>query len=190
MMSIRSFLSCALLIIPLISRGEAHEDPHIDDATQRDATTDTQLPQVLILGDSISIGYTPYVRQILAGKAEVHRPNENCGPTTHGLQRIDAWLGDQHWDVIHFNFGLHDLKYIDQDGNLVAPDQGAIQVPLDRYEQNLGRLITRLQETGARLIWCTTTPVPPGADGRISDDSVKYNRVALRVMRQRFGRIG
>ena len=54
------------------------------------------LPNVLILGDSISIGYTLFVREMLKGKANVYRPinkkgAENCGSTHTGLQRLDAW---------------------------------------------------------------------------------------------------
>ena len=67
------------------------------------------LPRVLLIGDSISLGYTMQVRQMLQGKANVHRPPANCGPTTLGVEKIDHWLGKEHWDVIHFNWGLHDL---------------------------------------------------------------------------------
>ena len=63
------------------------------------------LPRVLLIGDSISIGYTAHVRAMLKGVANVHRPLTNCGPTTRGLENIDAWLGDGKWDVIHFNWG-------------------------------------------------------------------------------------
>ena len=64
---------------------------------------DPALPRVLLIGDSISIGYTVPVRAALAGKANVHRPRTNCGPTSRGVENIDAWLGDEQWDVIHFN---------------------------------------------------------------------------------------
>jgi hypothetical protein len=161
--------------------GDAHEGEHGPESS------DDRLPRVLILGDSISIAYTPIVQQLLQGEAEVIRPDENCGPTTRGLERLDAWLGDGPWDVIHFNFGLHDLKYVDGQGNTVVPEQGAAQVPLENYEANLEQIVLRLRETGARLIWCTTTPVPAGAVGRIADDAVKYNAVAQRVMRRRLG---
>ena len=77
---------------------------------------DPNLARVLLIGDSISIGYTLAVRELLEGKANVHRPPTNCGPTTRGLEQIDAWLGDKKWDVIHFNFGLHDLKYLGPNG--------------------------------------------------------------------------
>ena len=81
------------------------------------AITDTPgLPRVLIIGDSISIGYTLPVRAQLRGRANVHRPKDNCGSTLVGLERLDAWLGNGKWDVIHFNFGLHDMSYVDAQG--------------------------------------------------------------------------
>lgn len=64
------------------------------------------LPNVLLLGDSISIGYMLDVRKQLSGQANVWRPAVNCGPTTRGLESLDKWIGDRKWDLIHFNFGL------------------------------------------------------------------------------------
>src|SRR3954465_5493214 len=55
------------------------------------------LPRVLLIGDSISMGYTLPVREALAGKANVHRPPANCGPTSRGVEMIDSWLGDGRW---------------------------------------------------------------------------------------------
>ena len=69
---------------------------------------DPTLPRVLLIGDSISIGYTLPVRELLKGKANLHRPPTNCSSTASGLKNLDAWLGQGKWDVIHFNFGLHD----------------------------------------------------------------------------------
>ncbi len=43
-----------------------------------------KLPNVLLIGDSISIGYTPATRKFLAGKANVHRIPTNGGPTIRG----------------------------------------------------------------------------------------------------------
>ena len=148
---------------------------------------DPSLPRVLILGDSISIGYTLGVRERLSGEANVHRAAENCGPTTRGLARLDAWLGEKPWDVIHFNFGLHDLKFMDEKGRLVDPADGRVQVAPADYEQNLRTLIVRLKKTGAKLIWCSTTPVPDGALGRIVGDSKKYNAIASKVVEQELG---
>ncbi len=145
---------------------------------------DPNLPRVLLIGDSISIGYTLAVREKLSGKANVHRPPTNCGPTTRGLEQIDAWLGTGKWDVIHFNWGLHDLKYMDSKGKLVAPEKGKQQVPIEAYEKNMETLVKRLKKTGAKLIWCATTPVPEGSSGRVKGDAVRYNAAALRVMKK------
>ena len=145
------------------------------------------LPRVLLLGDSISIGYTVPVQKLLAGKANVHRAPTNCGPTTRGLQQLDRWIGDKKWDVIHFNWGLHDLKYLGPGGqNLADPSDPTSkpQVPIDEYEKNLRQLVAKLKKTDARLIWCSTTPVPQGAKGRVVGDSVKYNAVAAQVMQE------
>ncbi|MCB1090433.1 MAG: SGNH/GDSL hydrolase family protein [Verrucomicrobiae bacterium] len=147
------------------------------------------LPRVLLLGDSISIGYTLQVRELLKGKANVHRPKANCGPTTAGLQNLDAWLASggegKKWDVIHFNWGLHDLKYMGPKGeNLAdpkAPDSHQ-QVPPAEYEKNLTQLVERLEKTGAKLIWRNTTPVPEGAGGRVPGDAAIYNEIAAKIM--------
>ena len=133
------------------------------------------LPRVLLIGDSISIGYTFPVRRILQGKANLHRIPENGGPTARGVEAINAWLGEGTWDVIHFNFGLHDIK--------IMPE-GNRQVSEEDYEANLKILVARLQRTGASLIWCTTTPVPAGdlsPERRVEDVPV-YNAIALGIM--------
>ena len=150
---------------------------------------DADLPRVLILGDSISIGYTLDARRLLEGQANVHRAAENCGPTTRGLQRLSAWLGDEPWDVIHFNFGLHDLKYMDAAGKLVKVENGKQQVPPTEYEKNLRELCRHLKATNAKLIWGATTPVPEGAQGRIVGDAKAYNEVAARVVAEELGEI-
>jgi hypothetical protein len=144
------------------------------------------LPRVLLIGDSISIGYTLQVRKALEGKANVHRPPTNCGPSSKGLEGIDQWLGDKKWDAIHFNFGLHDLKYLGPNGkNLQDPKdpKNHQQVPPEEYEKNLRKLVERLQKTNAKLIWRNTTPVPEGAKGRVVGDSVNYNAIAAKVMK-------
>ncbi len=139
---------------------------------------DPRLPRVLLIGDSISIGYTLPVRRLLAGKANVHRIPENGGPTTRGLEKLDQWLGGREWDVIHFNWGLHDLKFM---------EDGKRQVSLDTYERNLAELASKLQQTGASLIWAHTTPVPHGKlrPLRKPGDSAIYNLAAERIMRLR-----
>lgn len=143
------------------------------------------LPRVLLIGDSISIGYTLDVRELLKGKANVHRIPTNGGPTINGLAHLKEWLGDKKWDVIHFNWGLHDLKYIQADpskrADPKAPDSH-LQVPLADYEKNLTTLVEQLKATGAKLIWCSTTPVREGSDGRVGGSEKAYNEAAARVM--------
>ena len=142
------------------------------------------LPQVLLIGDSISMGYTLLVREKLEGKANVHRPAENCSESAKGLARLDTWLGNGKWDVVHFNFGLHDLKYVDEKGAMTDPDKGKQVALLPAYEKNLRELVVRLQKTGAKLIFATTTPVPAGSQGRVAQDELHYNEVAVRVMKE------
>jgi lysophospholipase L1-like esterase len=127
---------------------------------------DPQLPRVLLIGDSVSRGYTQAVRKALAGKANVHRAPANCGPTASGLKNIDVWLGDGQWDVIHFNFGIHDRG-----------------TPLADYTQRLEQLIQRMQKTGAKLIWASTTPIPddPGRN-QTAASIAERNRAAAELM--------
>jgi len=150
----------------------AHRPKQIKQQPLQPIEDDPALPRVLIIGDSISIGYTIPVRKRLAGVANVHRIPANGGPTTRGIENIDDWLGTKPWDVIHFNWGLHDLRR----------DTQAPQVSIEDYEQNLNALVSRLKKTGAKLIWAATTPVPPGAAKRVPGDAAKYNEIAARVM--------
>lgn len=135
------------------------------------------LPRVLLIGDSISMGYTLPVRKLLAGKANVHRIPANGGPTKNGVASIKRWLGGGKWDVIHFNWGIHDLK--------IMPD-GRRQVEPADYEANLRQLVTTLKTTGAKLIWASTTPIPEGElnPPRKFGQVAEYNAIAARVMKE------
>lgn len=166
--------------------------PKADLAGEWKFTPDAKLPNVLILGDSISIGYTRDVRMELAGKANVYRPMnakatgpDNCGDTAMGLAGIDKWLGETKWSVIHFNWGLWDLCYRDPSkpkGGNRDKVHGKISLTLEEYSANLEKLITRLEATGAKLIWANTSNVPEGESGRVAGDEVRYNEAALKVM--------
>ncbi len=125
---------------------------------------DPTLPRVLLIGDSISRGYTLAVRHKLAGRMNVHRAPENCGATKNGLKKLDLWLGTNHWDAIHFNFGIHDRK--------TKPEE---------YEQNLILITERLQKTGAKIIWATTTPAPPGSKDIPDGNLESLNEIAAKV---------
>lgn len=133
------------------------------------------LPRVLLIGDSISIGYTQPTRKLLEGRANVHRIPANGGPTKNGIANIKKWLGDGKWDVIHFNWGIHDLKFM--------PD-GKRQVEAADYEANLRSLVATLKATGAKLIWASTTPIPEGElnPQRKFGQVPEYNAIAAKVM--------
>lgn len=132
-------------------------------------------PRVLLIGDSITFGYHPTVKAVLADTARVERIPINGRSTRLTLLNLESWLGNGKWAVVHFNWGLHDLRIM---------DSGQHQVPLEEYERNLDTLIRRLRQTGARLIFATTTPVPEGPvdPPRQPRDVLRYNEAALKVL--------
>jgi acyl-CoA thioesterase-1 len=144
------------------------------------------LPHALIIGDSISIGYTLPTRALLKGKVNLHRIPTNGGPTTKGIAEIEKWLGKKKWDLIHFNWGLHDLKYMGKDGTNLVPKEkgGVVQVPLAEYEKNLEKLVIRMKKSAKQIVWRNTTPIPPGSKASYVGDSVKYNQAAARIMKK------
>lgn len=198
-MNFRSLRFCLILLAipvqPLCAQTKDSKPfftPAADMKGEWQMKEDPSLPNVLILGDSISIGYTLDVRKLLAGKANVFRPMrpdgkgpDNCGDTTIGLAKIDSWLGDRKWNVIHFNWGLWDLCYRNPESKAQGHRDkvnGKLSTTPEDYEANLEKLVTRLQATGAKLIFATTTVVPDGEVGRFVGDDEKYNTIARRVM--------
>jgi len=179
-----------LLVASLHAVEETTYTPAADAKGDWNFSADPALPNVLLIGDSISIGYTRPVREILRGKANVYRPMrakgpDNCGDTVMGLERMDAWLGAQKWSVIHFNWGLWDLCYRNPESKTGGHRDkvgGKLSVTPEEYEKNLENLVARLKTTGATLVWASTTLVPEGEEGRFVGDDEKYNAVAARVM--------
>jgi acyl-CoA thioesterase-1 len=144
--------------------------------------TEPEPANVLIIGDSISIGYFKPVKEMLEGRAIVEHNAGNAAHSANGLAKLDEWLGDTGWDLIHFNHGLHDLKYIGENGKNAPAEKGKQQIPIDQYEKNLDEMARRLKKTGAKLIFANTTPVPDGTKIRIEGDAKIYNVAAERVM--------
>ncbi len=149
-----------------------------------------KLPRVLLIGDSISMGYTPFVQEQLKECCVVRPTSEqgkmiNCQGTTFGVKHIDNWLITLggNWDLIHFNFGLHDLKHVDAAGkNSMNPDD-PLQASPEVYEQQLREIVRKLKATGANLIFATTTPVPVGVQPlREVEAPARYNEIARKVM--------
>lgn len=150
---------------------------------------DPALPRVLLIGDSISIGYTLATREALKGVANLHRVKGNAGHTGMGIERLSEWLAPEkgQWDVIHFNWGLWDLCYRNPESkNQGRRDKvnGQLTHTLEQYTGNLETIVGELKQTGAKLIFATTTPVPEGELGRKVGDDLRYNEAAIAVMKK------
>lgn len=153
----------------------------------KDASQKPDLPKVLIIGDSISIGYTPHVSQLLKDRAIVEHHKGNAQHTGTGLKKLDQWVGKTKWDVIHFNWGLWDLCYRHPKSTTQGKRDkinGTLTTSLEQYEKNLDALVARLKKTEAKLIWAHTTVVPEKETGRKIGDDNKYNDVATKIMKK------
>ena len=140
------------------------------------------LPKVVLVGDSIRLGYAPLVAKRLAGKAVVISPTPNGEDTANVLRNLEEWVIRERPAVVHINAGLHDLKVKDK----------TYQVPLAEYEKNLETILKRIQQgTKAKIIFATTTPIiddrharrKAGFD-RFEADVQKYNVAAASVMKR------
>ncbi len=192
----KHLLTFTWILSSLLSTGSAAPEAgslaETDKLAKWTFTPDPTLPNVLLLGDSISIGYTLQVRELLKGKANVFRPMPeqrriNCNGTISGVANLDKWLGGRDWSVIHFNWGLHDLKHVKTAGtNEKSNDpKDPTQATLVEYTQNMEVIVEKLKATGAHLVFATTTPVVPGTLNplRTPEAPVSYNAAALEIMK-------
>ena len=151
---------------------------------------DEGLPRVLILGDRVYQQPTGEVAKVLKGKAEVVYATVQPGEvrsTTNALVSFDRLLGEQQWDLIHFNFGLGDLIYRApgmKSFRVFPKTAGGVRATSPpQYEKNLQELVKRLKATGAKLIWANTTPIRHSSTNVFEMGSeIEYNRIAQRVM--------
>ena len=137
----------------------------------------TTLANLLVIADSVSIGYTGTAAKNLSSTALLqHGPYDvsdgGAGATVVGEECLDNFLVTQaqvpvQWDVILFNFGLHDMQN--------DPTSEAT------YKRQLTNITKRLVATGSKLIYATTTPFMPYAS--VGNDIVQVlNGIALAVM--------
>ena len=138
-------------------------------------------PKVLLLGDSIRMSYQPLVAEALAQEADVVGPGENGQFSLHTLGRLPGWLGELGTpDIVHWNNGVHDCGY--------NPARTPVQIPLDVYAMTLTYILAQLRDTGATVLWATTTPVHPDRPfvddtwSWHSEDVDTYNAAAMEVM--------
>jgi dienelactone hydrolase len=166
-------LSWCLCVALLVPAGARAADPPKPDR-----------PRVVLVGDSIRMGYAPLVARKLEGQAIVLSVTANGGDSANVRAHLDEWVLREKPAVVHFNCGLHDLKQSRKDRRY--------QVDLPAYEANLKEVVARLRkEPSAALVFASPTPilddrhVRRGADfDRREEDVRGYNAAALAVMRQ------
>jgi hypothetical protein len=137
-----------------------------------DCANDPKLPRVLLIGDSISCGYSAVVTKLLEGKYHVDRLGTSRSINDPVLiKETKMMLEDSKYVAIHFNNGLHGF-------HLDGPTYAAA---LDDYIALLKKL-----GGGAKLIWGSSTPITKGGDvNTLSDGNAKVlerNAAALPIM--------
>lgn len=152
---------------------------------QPSESRDSRKPRILILGDSISIGYMSPLKSLKGTQWEIQHNPGNARYTQYGLANLDKWLGDDRWDVIHFNWGLHDLCYRHPESKVPGKRDkvnGILTTGLDEYELQIEQIVKKLRRSRAKLIWASTTPVPENEPGRFAGSELLYNQRAHKVM--------
>jgi len=143
------------------------------------------MKRINLLGDSIRLGYQDTVKAELSGQAEIWSPAENCMHSVHHTFNL-CWYIDEPADIIHFNFGLWDVR-------LLGEDQRDNAVPMDIFTRNLDFILRKTNAaTDATLAWATITPVIAEVAGlrfpeawrpaRDAQDCVRYNEAAQPVL--------
>lgn len=147
----------------------------------------TIMKKVLLLGDSIRMGYQNYVKELLADQCEVYYDEQDNGR----FAAYTLWQANQffknfgQFDVVHWNNGYWDM-------NIEAPMVDAMH-PVDEYIHFLKRIIAEIRRNGAEIIFATTTPIlksgsaldNTGTGIKISYDNewvIKYNDAAKELM--------
>jgi hypothetical protein len=139
------------------------------------------MKKILLVGDSIRMGYDKYIKKIFEDTAEVYYPDENCRFSTYVLRNLASWrdqldCGDDI-DLIHWNAGLwDDLRMLD-DEPLVG---------LEEYSRNVERIYSAIGKLfpKARIIFATSTPVREELFTtlkRYNADTERYNAEAVRI---------
>ena len=143
----------------------------------------TNLPKVLLLGDSIRMSYQAPVARLLDGKARVVGPAENCQFSEYTLASLDRWIAELgRPDVVHWNNGLHDCGH--------NPARNPVQYSVESYRANLEAILRKLRNLTPRIIWASLTPVHPDRPFRTDQWSWRnaeidaYNRAATELMQR------
>jgi len=165
----------------------------------------SQLPNVLIIGDSVYQQHARGVLTELKSQANVqfaNWPKLVLPNSANAVKDIDLLLGLKdaagndvpadkrpNWDLIHFNVGLGDLIYcvpnIKSHRILSFDYGGVIRTDAKQYEQNLETLVRLLRQKApdAKIVWASTTPIRHSRENVFKKGTeIEYNRIAERVM--------
>ena len=144
------------------------------------------MKRVLLLGDSIRMGYDTKVKELLKDEYEVVYSGDNGRFTAYTLWQLNQYYKNEgKFDLVHWNNGYWDM-------NIEAPMKEAIH-PLEEYLAVCGRLIRLMKQQGSKIVYATTTPI--FEDGESLDNSgtgatinyrnewvLTYNRAACELM--------
>ncbi len=111
------------------------------------------MKNVILIGDSIRLGYDAYVRELLGEHVAVYSPADNCRWTKYTLWNMPLWMNGWEWpkvDVIHWNTGIWDLHRHMADGEPFTP--------LYQYLDDNRRLAIQMASYCDRLIWANIIP--------------------------------
>jgi len=137
--------------------------------------------KVMLIGDSIRLGYQDKVTEMLRGKASVAGPGENCRFAAYTLFCLSGWVPGDDYDFIQWNNGQWDTCHM--------PD-GKIHTPLAAYLELQERIAGILKKRTKRLIFATTTPVWPeqfataSVHPRRNEDIDAYNAAAVDLLKK------
>ena len=140
------------------------------------------MKNLLLIGDSIRMGYDKSVKKTLEGKANVIFPDENCRFASYVLRHFHEYLNDikgEDIDVIHWNAGLWDcLRLFEEEP----------QTPIDVYAYYIERICLRIKKIcpNARVIFATSTKVLSEKMSkdfkRYNEEIEKYNETAVKIV--------
>jgi len=123
------------------------------------------MKNILLIGDSIRLGYQERVRELLGPGFTVYAPEDNCGHSKNALWHIFAYMGQfgmPHIDVAQFNAGIWDLHRCTRDGERFTD--------IDTYAKTIRRLGHELQYYADKVIFAKTTPKKARAPHLVFND--------------------
>lgn len=165
----------ALMLVSACCQAQAASRPEITEWTWevRPDHVDAHLPNVLLVGDSITRNYYPEVEKRLSGRANVYL---FAASTSLADPRLDSQLNEfaalqgVRFSVVHFNNGMHGWAYTEKEYAKAFPD----------YVATLRKIAP-----GADLIWASTTPVRKDDPAGPSNKRIKLrNAEALEAARR------